>query len=73
MGRNSIRAGNTPEMEWAEVAKNSYCKYFKVLNCGGFCLFSDAYLVVICMYVCMYVCMYLRMYVRTYVRTYVRS
>ena len=30
MGRNSMRAGSTPEMEWAEVAKNSYCRYFKV-------------------------------------------
>lgn len=30
MGRNSMRAGSTPLMECAEVAKNSYCKYFKV-------------------------------------------
>ena len=30
IGRNSILAGRTPEIECADVAKNSYCRYFSV-------------------------------------------
>mmetsp|Transcript_19758 Transcript_19758/g.54401 ORF Transcript_19758/g.54401 Transcript_19758/m.54401 type:complete len:250 (+) Transcript_19758:1188-1937(+) len=32
IGLNSMRAGRTPEMACADVAKNSYCKYFNVCS-----------------------------------------
>mmetsp|Transcript_45 Transcript_45/g.147 ORF Transcript_45/g.147 Transcript_45/m.147 type:complete len:296 (-) Transcript_45:626-1513(-) len=32
IGRNSMRAGSTPEMAWDEVAKNSYWRYFSVCS-----------------------------------------